>query len=35
MEHKLKYGYVSIDEILEKLLKIVPSNDLKKGGKTK
>lgn len=28
MMHKLKYGYVSIDEILGKLLKIIPANEL-------
>ena len=30
MTIKLKYGYKSIDEIIESLLKIVPKNELEK-----
>lgn len=30
MKHKINYGYVSIDEIIEKLLAIIPANNLKK-----
>ena len=29
-EYKLKYGYKSIDEIIESLLKIVPKNEMEK-----
>lgn len=30
MQHKLNYGYQSIDEILDKLFKIIPASELKK-----
>jgi len=30
MKFKLEYGYISIDEIIERLLKIIPVSELKK-----
>lgn len=30
MQVKLNYGYNSVDEILERLLKIIPASELKK-----
>jgi len=35
MQHKLKYDYQSIDQILDKLLKIIPATELKKEVKKK